>query len=147
MIVTFDSTTLLAGVLASQGTLATLFDLVTERDNIEIVLSEFILDEVARGLKKPYFAARVSAGTADTFLGALRRWATVVPLEGTVRDVVSDPNDDPIIETAVRGNAEYLITSDKRVRAVTTYQNVQIVTPQEFLAVLQNPKREDGQSQ
>lgn len=48
--------------------------------------------------------------------------------------IVSDPEDNKLVESAAASSADYLITSDREVLAVAEYGVTQIVTPQEFWA-------------
>ncbi|MDE2312054.1 MAG: putative toxin-antitoxin system toxin component, PIN family [Patescibacteria group bacterium] len=46
--------------------------------------------------------------------------------------VVSDPEDNKILESAVEAKADYLITSDNALLNLQKYQEVRIVNPSEF---------------
>lgn len=46
--------------------------------------------------------------------------------------IVSDPEDNKILESAVEAKADYLITSDNALLGLEKYQNVEIVNPSEF---------------
>lgn len=46
--------------------------------------------------------------------------------------VVSDPEDNKILESAVEAQADYLVTRDKDLLTLQAYENVQIVTPDQF---------------
>ncbi len=46
--------------------------------------------------------------------------------------VVSDPEDNKILESAVEAKADYLITKDNSLLSIKEYQAVEIVTPIEF---------------
>ncbi len=48
--------------------------------------------------------------------------------------VVSDPEDNKILESAVEAGADYLITSDNALLEIGKFQNVQIVNPAQFWA-------------
>lgn len=47
-------------------------------------------------------------------------------------NIVSDPEDNKILESAVEAQADFLITSDNALLSLKKYQNTQIVTPAEF---------------
>ena len=47
-------------------------------------------------------------------------------------NIVSDPEDNKILESAVESSAEYLITRDKALLELNNFQNIRIVTPAEF---------------
>jgi putative PIN family toxin of toxin-antitoxin system len=48
--------------------------------------------------------------------------------------IVSDPEDNKILESAVEAEADYLVTSDNALLNIGKYQNVQIVNPAQFWA-------------
>ena len=73
--------------------------------------SDHILDEVRRGLAKPYFRRRVSPAEADLAVRAIRSMAIMV--EPTA-DVHASPDDadNLVIATAIAAGAQYLVTGD-----------------------------------
>ena len=130
----FDTTILASLAVATQDPLAFLRS-ATEQRRFELSVSAFILDELGRTLKKPYFVSRLpDQGTA--FLGMLRQVATVVPVSVALAGVVSDPNDDPILSTAVSAQAQYLVSGDKAVLAVGQVQGIPILTARQFYDLL-----------
>jgi len=48
--------------------------------------------------------------------------------------VVSDPEDNKILESAVEAEADYLITADNALLGIGDYQSVKIVNPAQFWA-------------
>ncbi len=48
--------------------------------------------------------------------------------------IVSDPEDNKILESAVEAEADYLITSDNALLDLNKYQGVKIVSPAQFWA-------------
>jgi putative PIN family toxin of toxin-antitoxin system len=55
--------------------------------------------------------------------------------------VISDEPDNRIIETAVRGDAEYLVTGDKLLIDLKKYKNTQIVSTKQYLELSQNSNK------
>ncbi len=47
-------------------------------------------------------------------------------------NIVRDPEDNKILESAVEAGAEYLVTSDNDLLSLEKYQDVQIVNPSQF---------------
>jgi predicted nucleic acid-binding protein len=54
-----------------------------------------------------------------------------------VRGVATHPEDDLILATAISARADYLVTGDRQLQALGSYQGVQIVSPRQFLTILQ----------
>lgn len=69
----------------------------------------------------------------------LRSEAIVTPLTLTVTGVATHPEDDLILATAVAGGASFLVTGDRKLRAVETFRDVAILSPREFLTRLTLP--------
>ncbi len=56
-------------------------------------------------------------------------------------DVVKeDPKDNKIVECAVEGNADYIISQDNHLLNLKEFNGIKILTPEEFLGVLYTPK-------
>lgn len=53
-------------------------------------------------------------------------------------DVVEDPEDNKLVESAVAARAEFLITSDKHLLKLESYDGFEIVTPEVFWNRLQD---------
>ncbi|MEK7674855.1 MAG: hypothetical protein AAB676_03340 [Verrucomicrobiota bacterium] len=55
--------------------------------------------------------------------------------------IAADPDDDAVLECAVVGQAQYLISGDHHLLALGNFQGVQIVKAAEFLAVIQSASK------
>ena len=71
----------------------------------------------------------------EEFCLLLRLLARSVPDKPSVR-VSRDPNDDYVIATAIAAGAVYLVTRDKDLLTLKAYQDVQMIRPEEFSAVV-----------
>ncbi len=47
-------------------------------------------------------------------------------------NIVRDPEDNKILESAVEANAQFLVTRDNDLLSLVKYENIEIVTPAEF---------------
>ena len=47
-----------------------------------------------------------------------------------------DPADDRYLEAAVEGGASYIVSGDRLLLALDTYEGIEILTPRRFLQVL-----------
>jgi len=50
--------------------------------------------------------------------------------------VKEDPCDNKFIEAAIEGNAKYIVSQDKHLLKLQTYQDIKILNPEEFLSFL-----------
>lgn len=76
--------------------------------------------------------------TGDTLLTEMREKCVIInlPAEAVV-PVTGDPEDDAVIATAVEGHAEYLVTGDRALLALGVHRGVRMVTPRDFVQLLQ----------
>lgn len=103
-----------------------------------LITSDHIEKEAAKALRKPYFQQHVTHEESEAFRQFLANASTWVPITVTVQGVATHAEDDLILATALSGNADYLVTGDKGLLAVGSYRGVTIVTPRDFLDILEN---------
>ena len=53
-----------------------------------------------------------------------------------IRVVPDDPDDDMVVATALAAEAEYLVTGDRHLLSLGSYQGVSMLKPARFLEVL-----------
>lgn len=100
---TLDVNVLASGFPAGAGTPAALIDLWTDLA-YTLVLSEHILDGLARTWQKPYSQRRYRLDQVEQTLALLRSEATLVVPVTTVRGVAADLEDDLVLATAIAGD-------------------------------------------
>jgi putative PIN family toxin of toxin-antitoxin system len=135
---TFDTNVLVSGLVGLRVPTSTpgqLLRAALER-RFMLVLSHFILGELERTLRKPYFAQRHSAAETRSVVAAIARSAIVVRLSVRVRGVATHPDDDRVLATALSGGAGYLVTGDKRLLALHSFRGVELASPAAFLKLL-----------
>jgi putative PIN family toxin of toxin-antitoxin system len=103
-----------------------------------LIVSGHILTELVRTLADPYFRRHVSGDQAVRLLALLQRRAILTDMTSDVHGVATHPEDDLILATAVSAKANYLVTGDAKLQRLRHYQGVAIVSPREFLEILQS---------
>jgi putative PIN family toxin of toxin-antitoxin system len=131
----YDANVLVSGFAATSGTLSVLIDR-WRAGQVRLVLSQHILDEVARTWTKPYWQARFGPDLIERALHLLALEAEVTPLRMQVTGVATHPEDDLVLATAVNGQVDYLVTGDRQLQRLINYEGVHICSPQEFLLLL-----------
>ena len=83
-----------------------------------LILSPAILAEVKRVLTYPHVQARwpLTQEAIEQYLVYLEAAGTLVEPSVVSAPVVSDPDDDPILQTAIVGRADVLCTRDEAFR-------------------------------
>lgn len=94
----------------------------------ELVTSEHILAELGRHLAGKF---RMPARRAREIVAFVREHAEVVVAEEVPKDACRDPDDLPVIGTALAGRAALLVTGDAELLAVRRYEAVEIISPRE----------------
>lgn len=130
-----DTNVLVSGSVASSGTMATVID-AWRRGEYELIVSPQILQEIARALETPYFARRLDEDVRAEYLYLVRTTATVVSITAKVSGVATHEEDDLILATAVSGEADCLVTGDRHLQALRSFEGVQILSPRDFARVL-----------
>lgn len=131
--VVLDTNVLASGAIATSGAVAEILDAWNHYD-VQVVLSDWILRELARTLSKPYFSTQLSDEDIIDFLSFCQDRAHFVQVGSLeIPRVATHREDDYVLATAVAGRVDYLITGDRMVRALNSYQSIEILTAREFL--------------
>jgi len=109
----------------------------------QIVVSDHILMALARTWTKPYFVARLSKSQEQRNFAQLTKFSTPVLPDRSVSGVCNDEEDDLVLGTAVKANADYLVTGNKGFQQVSEYRSVRIVGASEFLELIRRELESD----
>lgn len=110
----------------------------------ELIVSEHILEGLARAWRKPYYRGRFGPERVQESLELLRADAVLVIPVDTVRGVAEDEEDDLVLATAVAGDARFLVTGDRRFQAIDRFRDVVILSPRQFLELLMDDAANDA---
>ncbi len=105
-----------------------------------VASSDGIIAEVEDRLRDPRIGGAYGVTPEDVRWVAdlLRTQAEIAAVASNpaVR-VTSDPEDDYVLATALACKAEYLVTGDRRMLVLAEYEGTRIVSPREFLEILE----------
>lgn len=101
--------------------------------NFSIVVSEPMLEEIARVLAYPKIKKRLnwSDETISNYIVLLRFEAELVNITGVEANVPADPNDNHLLAALIASKADWLITGDSDFDELTG--QYPIITPSEFV--------------
>jgi putative PIN family toxin of toxin-antitoxin system len=128
--VVFDTNVWLSAYLFG-GKPKKVIDLAYEKG--QIFCSIYILDETRRVLRDDF---HLSQNKIDELTEAVLDLVEIIPIMGSTKDVVIDPKDNPILETAIIAKADYLVTGDKHLLVLSKHKNIQIIKVNRFLEEL-----------
>jgi putative PIN family toxin of toxin-antitoxin system len=122
----------LVSALVFGGTPRKVTDRIASK-TIRPVMSEAILTELRRTINAK-FPAHVP-GLAR-YEKLLRLYAIWVPLGSHTITASRDPDDNAILETAVLGKCQFIVSGDKDLLDLRTFSDINILTPADFLDTL-----------
>lgn len=132
MRVTVD-TNILVSALGWNGAEAAVIDMVLD-SKLELCLSAEILSEFYRVVKYPKLG--FSESEIDGFIGLLLPNIVFVKPSLNINVVVDDPDDNRIIECAIEGKSDYIISGDKHLLQLAEYEGLKILRAPDFLRLL-----------
>ncbi|WP_254565084.1 putative toxin-antitoxin system toxin component, PIN family [Oscillatoria sp. HE19RPO] len=103
----------------------------------EILLSVELLEELTQVLGRKKFNRYLTPEEREAFLDKLIECSRLVENVQTV-EVCRDPKDNHILELALSGEAEYIISGDRDLLVLNPFEDIKILTPEEFLQTIEN---------
>jgi putative PIN family toxin of toxin-antitoxin system len=97
----------------------------------QIAISDFIIAEIVRILveKMNWEPHRVPES-----LSIYLRDAERIVVKGTLHGVCRDPKDDMVLECAVTAGAKAIISGDKDLLSLESYEGIRILSPRAYLS-------------
>lgn len=129
--VTLD-TNVLVSALISPGTSRRILELA-RGGSVTLILSPFILEETADVLRGKMGWGE---GMIRNALDAIQTFADLVRPEETLYVVAADEQDNRIVECAVSGQADFLVSGDKHILSLLEYRGVRFLSPRDLLEIL-----------
>lgn len=109
----------------------------------QILISEHVLAELDRTLRSSYFSRRLTARQIMQAIDLVRAESIVLAQIDAVTGVASHHEDDQILGLASAGDVDFLVTGDRQLQALGTYQGIVILSPRAFLETLTSLESED----
>lgn len=138
MRVTLDTNVLVSAFISKRGHSADVLDLVATFGEITLVLSKEILEEFNDVMSRREVASRFDYSKTDVskFEEALRDVAEIIVVKSHFKAVREDPEDDIVVNTAIDGRADYVVSGDRHLRELKRFKGVRTVSPKAFLTIL-----------
>ena len=102
-------------------------------ENGTLLFSDETFDELRSRFFRPKFDRYVSRQDRAVFLAQLEAVSEWVSITGAKLGC-RDPDDDKLLETALLGNADCLVTGDRDLLEMSPFHGIPIVTPAGFPA-------------
>ena len=129
-------TGILIAALITKNTPPDLIYQAWRKKKFELITSEWQLSEFRRVSRYPKLRKYLVPAEAGNMVNGMRYQALVLTELPTL-DVSQDPDDNPVLAMAVAGEADFLVSGDKRdLLALRTIEKTKILTASNFLSEL-----------
>ena len=99
--------------------------------NNALIFSKETISELSSRIIQPKFDKYVSAEDRETYINNLILSADLVIIDNLIQGC-RDRDDDKFLETAVKGDAQFIISGDQDLLTMHRLEGIDIVTVQEF---------------
>lgn len=102
-----------------------------------LIISEILFDELIEKLREPRIARKYNLDqqAIQDFVGELAVSSELVAPTRIIH-VCRDEDDNRVLEAAITGRAEYIVTTDEDLLVLDPFEGIHIVRPNLFLATL-----------
>ncbi|MBI5392751.1 putative toxin-antitoxin system toxin component, PIN family [Candidatus Woesearchaeota archaeon] len=111
---------------------------LAENKQLTLVLSDEILEEYYGVLNYDEIKQKIELNNLEAkfTLIKLRLLSEIVKSLNKIDVIKDDPDDNIILECAISGNVDYIISHDKHLLNLNNYNNIKIITAREFLKLI-----------
>ena len=130
-----DTNVLISAVYFPTGSPGQALNLARKRKFLNVI-SPFIMEEIARILRDKFL-------WDDARIQKTLRWIAsfsdlIDPPFATIY-IIPHHSDNRILECAVEGKAQFIVSGDRHLKDLGTYQGIRIVDPATFLELIAKP--------
>ena len=127
--VVFDTNVIISAMLFGDSVPSRAF--LGVLDSGTILMSRSLARELSEVLGRKKFDRYVSREQRGRFLASLIRESDMIEVTESIR-ACGDPKDNRILELAVDGNADFIVTGDVDLLVLNSFRGVRILTPATF---------------
>jgi len=126
----FDTNVIVSALLAKKSVARDSLD--KARGSGEILLSIDVIEELYDVLNRSAFDHYIDEEDRIRFLNLLVKESTLVDITEKINEC-RDPKDDKVLELAVNGKADFIISGDGDLQILNPFRKIPILSPREFL--------------
>jgi putative PIN family toxin of toxin-antitoxin system len=131
-----DTNVIVSGLMRTSGPPAEALNAAKARV-FSWLISPHLINEAAGVLSRPHIRRHITLNDEAMAEFFAEVSGVAILVEPTDRlDVSRDADDNRVLEAAVAGNADYIVTGDRDLLALGSHQGIQIVTPADFVRLL-----------
>ena len=135
-----DTNVLVSAVNSRGGPRGSIVRAWRKRDFL-LVTSEALIQELEIAILRPHILERLDRTESErsTFIADLRENSIIVEPNERLEVIENDPADNKVLEAAVAGRVDFIVSGDAYLLALGAYGDIQILTQTRFAAVLTTP--------
>ncbi len=139
-----DANIIVSATIATKGNPARILDFWRE-DKFELIITPAILEEMWQVILRPVIQKhrRITEDEAVELLFEIQQDATTISPILDLKIIKQDPTDDKYIIAAIEGKADYIVSGDKHLLELGSYENIKIISPKEFVEILEGQQEKD----
>jgi putative PIN family toxin of toxin-antitoxin system len=104
------------------------------RGSFSLIVSIPILDELDEKLRLKF---QVSADDSSAIRAKLEAIADMVTPTENLAIIVDDPDDDRVLECAIEGRADFIVSGDRHLLRLASFKSIPILTVRQFFSAAQ----------
>ncbi len=108
------------------------------KEQFTLITSPQLIEEINRVLSLPRIKQKyqLSESEIQAFMLAITYKASCTVGSLILSGVAPDPGDDKVISCAVEGQADFIVTGDKKFQRLEAYQKIRIINAESFIKIL-----------
>jgi putative PIN family toxin of toxin-antitoxin system len=137
-----DTNVLISAFITPDGAPARI---LRSMDSFTLVSCEVLLVEIERVIHYDHIQRKfnLSDDHIAAYMNRLRAYSEIFDTPPAVKSISRDPDDDKFLACAIAGAADYVVSGDRHLLELGVYEEIRIVTPAEFLVLLQPSPKDD----
>jgi len=100
----------------------------------ELFITDEIKKEIFSVMSSSKFAVKISE--IEDYIKIIEKYSINIELKDTPKSISRDKDDDKILQCALDGNAEFIITGDNDLLVLKEYKTIKIIKPKNYLELV-----------
>ena len=100
----------------------------------ELFINDEIKKEIFSVMSSSKFAVKISE--IEDYIKIIEKYSINIELKDTPKSISRDKDDDKILQCALDGNAEFIITGDNDLLVLKEYKTIKIIKPKNYLELV-----------
>ena len=141
--VVLDANVIISALIRPQSAPGRILRTAVEDRAVRLVTSALLLDELRAVLEYPRLQRylKMSRQDKEEFVILLEQVADPINIDDfSALGICRDPDDEPYLQTALAGRADYIVSGDQDLLELRLVEHVEIVQPADFERILKVSK-------